>query len=354
MDSATTPAASGTALTPGAARPSDAPRAPESAHAESPSRRSLPNHEALSGTTIHGGAAAFFGLPFLAAGVFITLLGTGVVSLPRARIPDERAVVVVAGSLFGMAGLWLVTHGVGGMLRHRRAAAMAVKFPDAPWRYDRTWRRDGENARRWKALARPALGTFFFGAFAAVPATLGFGQPGAPSIFRIVAVVMIGLTMLPAWQLVRRVLQTLRYGRTYVRWDKFPEFVGETVTLRFGVTRSEPDFGRLVLRLRCVEEAYELTSSGRNRSQTVVCYALHEEERVLTQARDLPRPNVDAVAHFTLPAGLPGNDLLARPGRWWELEVEGEAHGLDYRERFLLPVYVRPESYETGGATPRA
>jgi len=34
--------------------------------------------------------------------------------------------------------------------------------------------------------------------------------------------------------------------------------------------------------------------------------------------------------------------LSERPARFWELEVKGKTPGVDYQERFLLPVYGRP------------
>jgi hypothetical protein len=34
--------------------------------------------------------------------------------------------------------------------------------------------------------------------------------------------------------------------------------------------------------------------------------------------------------------------LSERPAKFWELEVEAKTPGVDYHERFLLPVYAKP------------
>ena len=44
---------------------------------------------------------------------------------------------------------------------------------------------------------------------------------------------------------------------------------------------------------------------------------------------------------FDLPSHVPGCALSERPPRYWELEVTGQAPGIDYGGSFLVPVYVR-------------
>ena len=133
-----------------------------------------------------------------------------------------------------------------------------------------------------------------------------------------------------------------RYGRTFVRWSPFPAFVGERITLRFGVARKSPRFTRVTFRMRCVEErVVDKDESGRPCDAEVVAFELFEAARTIDAPEALPRPHVEAVLPFEIPAGLPGTDLTSDLPTYWELDVEGEAPGLDYRMRFLLPVYAR-------------
>jgi hypothetical protein len=34
--------------------------------------------------------------------------------------------------------------------------------------------------------------------------------------------------------------------------------------------------------------------------------------------------------------------LNGRPAKFWELEVKAKTPGVDYHERFLLPIYAKP------------
>lgn len=310
-------------------------------------RRRAP--EPINATTVHGGAAVALSLPFLGTGVWIALIAAGVVEVAESRHAGTRAIAAAASALFSFGGLWILAHGVRGVLRARRARADAARFPHAPWRYDRDWHRDGEDARRWRATLAPAAGTLVFATFAAIPALLASAAPDAPFVVYAAAVGMALLTLVPGVHLVIRVLQAIRFGPTYVRWGRFPAFLGEELTLRFGVQRDDLGFERLTFRLRCVEERHEKDAEG---TQRVVCRVLHEEQHSVVEGAGMPRPKLDAVVRFRLPEGGPANDLLARPARWWELEVEGECDGPDYRERFLLPVYARAD--EAADARPSA
>lgn len=297
--------------------------------------------EPLSSTTVHGTRSLLLGVPFLAAGSFVVLAAADVIPQADSQFPAGRGVAALAGSLFGAAGVFLAVNGIRGVLRERRAAAGRERFLDMPWRYDRAWRAEGEDAARWSRAGAMLLPTVAFGAFAALGLVLAWGADGAPWFVKALAAAFALIVLAPLAELIRRVAQGLRYGRTYVRWARFPAFAGERLTLRFGTTRETPRFTRLVFRLRCVAERYVERGTGEERATTVVCRALHQDAQVVATPSAMPRPMCDTTVHFDLPADLPGNDLLARPATFWELEVEGEAPGLDYRQRFLLPVYAR-------------
>lgn len=73
----------------------------------------------------------------------------------------------------------------------------------------------------------------------------------------------------------------------------------------------------------------------------MICYELYRETRVL-QGHD-----VAAAPIFEMQWALPQatglkTALSERPARFWELEVEAKTPGVDYHERFLLPVYAKP------------
>jgi hypothetical protein len=288
------------------------------------------------------GAALALGLLLLALGSSIALVAAGVVPARDSSFHAPRLVVGLVGlGTFGVAGAALAVHGVRGVLRSRRATRERLLAPEAPWRWDRAWGRAGEDAPRWSRAMRAVAGAAFFCVILGAGIAVAF-TTDSPAAVRVGVIVLSAIGLVPLWLAVRRVAEALRYGRTFVRWNPFPAFVGERVTLSFGVTRSAPVFSRMTFRLRCVEErVVERPDAGGSVRAEVAAFALFETTRTLDAADDMPRPRVEAVLPFEIPAGLPGNDLESDLPTYWELDVEGEAPGLDYRMQFLLPVYAR-------------
>lgn len=310
--------------------------------ASEPAPRAVPGHDDLAPTTVFRGAALVVGLLVLALGTSIALVAADVIHVDDSKFHAPRLVVGLAGGgTFGLAGLALALHGVSGIVRRRRAERERFLAPEAPWRWDRQWGRGGEDAPRWRRAARSVVGALFFSVFLAVGIAVAF-TTNAPTLVRVAVLALSSIGLVPVWFAVRRVAEALRYGRTFLRWNPFPAFVGDRITLSFGVTREHPAFSRVTFRLRCIEErVVESRSSDRSRAAEVAAFALYESTRTIDAPGDLPRPHVEAVLPFELPAGLPGNALDRDLPTYWELDVEGEAPGLDYHMRFLLPVYER-------------
>lgn len=304
--------------------------------------RALPAHENLVTSTVFRGTALVLGLFVLALGASIALIAADVIQVPDAAFHAPRLVVGLIGAgTFGVAGVVFIVRGVRGIARARRADRERLLAPEAPWRWDRAWGRSGEDAPRWRRARRGVYGAAWFCAFLAAGIAVAFTTDATTPV-RAGVLVMSAIGLVPVWLAVRRVAEARKYGRTFVRWNPFPAFVGERITVSFGVTRKEPVFSRMTFRLRCIEERVVETTSGRGSTEAkVVAFALHESVRTLDVKTDMPRPRVEAVLPFEIPPGLPGTDLGRDLPTYWELEVEGEAPGLDYRMQFLLPVYAR-------------
>ena len=141
-----------------------------------------------------------------------------------------------------------------------------------------------------------------------------------------------------AWLLfraVRLVLIRRRYGRSWLRFARFPFRAGDRVELSldsFGALSLVPS---LQATLRCVQERYETRGTGKNRSTQVVCYALWSASVTVEKDR---KGFFDFT--FDIPAGAPSTALRERPARYWELVLSsGDVPGVDYEARFLGPVY---------------
>ena len=136
---------------------------------------------------------------------------------------------------------------------------------------------------------------------------------------------------------LRLVARRLRYGRTRVRLNTFPFYVGNTFDLAYEGGAALADLQGLSATLRCVEEQIETWGHGKGRTTRSVCYQVYGDERTFDTD-----PHGRAALSFGLPADLPGNRLLETPPTYWELEVRAARPGVDYDGVFLMPVYRAP------------
>jgi hypothetical protein len=74
----------------------------------------LRNHPAQSATTIDGGKSVLFGLPFFAAGIYIAAVGLNYIQAHK-HAPDS--LILICAAMFSFAGLFLIVHGIRGMVR---------------------------------------------------------------------------------------------------------------------------------------------------------------------------------------------------------------------------------------------
>lgn len=120
-----------------------------------------------------------------------------------------------------------------------------------------------------------------------------------------------------------------------LRLPCFPCRTGTTLELKLARTPAIAVAGPLRATLRCIQERREPRGAGPGRGRATV-YALHE-----ATARGEPTAEGEAIVfRFDVPARAPGTALARRPPRYWELEVESETPGVDWRTAFLLPLYA--------------
>lgn len=297
--------------------------------------RELKGHTDRSATTVHGWPAVGLGALATTPAVLVALLLAGVVGeLAAANAPVW--VVGVGGLAFGAAGAAFIVHGLRGVLRQRAAAAQRRAFPLQPWHWDHNWDVRGMTDRGWEEARRAfvfalmaslilAPGNWAMVALSNMPAW----AKGVIALFDL----MIGYAL---WRGAYMALRTIKYGRPRLRAQRFPLHPGmsaELVLERSGPLGAIHAFD---VTFRCVQERYEKRGSGKNRSQVVVCYEVWAEKRTVQCSVATPLE-----MRFDIPLHLPGCALSERPARYWEVEVSGEAPGIDYGGTFLVPIYAR-------------
>lgn len=291
-------------------------------------RRPVP----LNSVPLRPALRLLFAVPFLAAGAFVGYAGVRLLrgeSVPEAHAPWW--VLLAVGVLFGGAGTWLAAGGVRELLARVTARRRRATLPGQPWLVDYAWERDGGRDRAPGELKPAATMAAAFATFAAIFSWAGFSGAGGFA-FRLAAVLLLAGTVAFTANAARLAWRALRWGRSRLRFADFPVAPGRTATLILDDLAPAARAVPMRATLRCIQERWETRRTGRNRHEMQVAqWALWESRcEVPAGARTV---------EFMLPPDAPGTSLATRPARYWELELEAEVPGVDYRALFLVPVY---------------
>jgi hypothetical protein len=300
----------------------------------SPSRTELRNHPTRSAVAIQGWPSVIFGLPFLAAGLVVMGLPFGYFGDQSARMHAPGWVIVLCGALFATAGVFMTANGLLSLGVRARTARFRAKFPTEPWAWDHPWNPEGWRDSGVRGLLSGMMFVVFWWGLLIPFNYLTFVRGVVPFPFNLVIVLfdLVAIAILGHW--LYGLLRLLKYRTSELRFTEFPYRLGrplDAILVRRGPLATIPE---LTATLRCVQEAYEIRGTGRNRSHVVVCYELWSERLTIDEL-----PGADFHLRFTPPVDGQPTRLSERPARYWEIEVGAETPGVDYLARFLVPLY---------------
>jgi hypothetical protein len=269
-------------------------------------------------------------------GVILALAGALVVTMAGGLIPTEltvpREVVMMPGVGMLAFGLYLLVRGGTGLLRERRRARLRARHPDEPWRGDHDWSPEGAREGSYGDAGATLVIAGFCFLFLAPFNWMAFLSPERSWLLAVVVGLFDLLTVVaPLAFAVYQLGHALRYGGGFVRFDRFPFFLGETLAVRLGSDRAVGKYSRLVVTLRCLE--IRGTSDPK-------CYERHVASRELP-AGELA-PGIEVEATFELPGGDYASQLTGQEPRFWTIEAHAETTGIDFKAAFLVPVYGKP------------
>jgi hypothetical protein len=298
------------------------------------------------GTAARGRQMLVGGGVFAALGLLLSLLSLGVVETTGRKI-DPPWIGHVVAVLFLVTGLHLCRFGwLAERHQKRRKRVRKLRRSD-PWYADYPWNPEREEDGALEQVVGCAFAIAFVALFLAPFNWLAFGsEHSGPLLIVPVSIVDLALSALVVHRL-RRIVQLLRYGRSWVAFSDFPYRLGGELRLRFGMRRDLAMFESMRCTLRFVEERIVTSGTGEHRTRTVEAYELYRDEQVFDQSAHRGRAR-ELELRFELPAD---EELLTRlakhPPRYWELHVHGAALGVDFEARFALPVYLVAEEPET-------
>jgi hypothetical protein len=304
-----------------------------------------------------GCAAAFLGLFFL-AGVFVIAV------VLAGDAPDK-----VPGLLAGL--VFAVVPGLGLLLVYwmwKQAAqreARRLRAPDQPWAWDQEIK--GREVSGTSPTATVAVWAIFAGiwlGFMALVTALGWdkvrSEPGLAlfmAVFWLVGLFLGGMA-------VRAILHARRFGRSTLALDQVPARLGGWLS---GVVHGPQAVhgGELQVTVECLQTTHTRSSSGSSRSTWTMWRTtkILDGERCLPQAKgtDIPfavrlptneevsRERNDNVLSSML--GERAIDLVGSDMDWY-VDVKARLRGVDYSDRFQVPVAAPEPGAPRASAVP--
>ncbi len=295
----------------------------------------LENHPTQSATAIDGWRSVLFGIPFLAAGVWISLVALGVVR-GRKLAPDWT--IGIFGAMFFFGGLFFLIHGLIGAAHKAQYLRRSAQRPGEPWLCDFHWRQEGIAFSAFNAMLGRLLAALVWTAFLTPFFWIGLTVREA-RVFLVFSTIFALLGLFFWYRWTQMLADLLRYGNSFLTYDSFPYFLGGTLHARLRAPHHVSDIDALTLTLRCVQEKYPTSGSGSNRSTRVVCYELYRDVVTLTRDRLAGLAGGEIPIEFRLPAGQSTTSLASTPPVYWEIEASGKSRTVGYQAYFLVPVY---------------
>jgi hypothetical protein len=299
----------------------------------------LSGRQPVSRTTIHGWPSVLLGSPFAGMGTFILLIGLEKIEMDPGKIHAPMWVITAAGSMFLLAGLWFIWHGLDGLRRKSKIKSVKTTRAASPWLWDYELQALGISDNKLKKVMHGFIMLCVVSVFLAPFNWWAFvsGQ-GSFMVTGIVVFFDLAFGLGGGYYFLNNLALYLKYGNSRLRFSNFPFFLGDKLSVVLAGLPSE--INQLQLDLRFIEEKYETRQRGQERESKVVCYQLFHESRIL-EGREIASSD-----KLSLEWDLPNepdmtSTLSQRPARFWELEVKADTPGVDYHSCFLLPVYAR-------------
>lgn len=141
-----------------------------------------------------------------------------------------------------------------------------------------------------------------------------------------------------AYQVFLRVGRAIKFGGSQLQNTRFPIPLSKPIELRWKPSAGIVRANQGSFTLRCVEEYWISTGTGRNRSRKMVHEQIWSVTRFLDHPFTFPRME-EIELRFDIDPGLPSTSLSADRPIFWELEIILDLPGLDFEECYLVPVY---------------
>ncbi|MEY4386196.1 MAG: hypothetical protein RLY20_1479 [Verrucomicrobiota bacterium] len=277
------------------------------------------------------------GFPFAAIGVWAILAGSKLIAINPASLHAPHWVLAVCGIVFALGGIMVWSMGWKQWRAERRRQQSRAKNGNEPALADYPWDPRGFTPPRWSRALKMIGGATFATLFISI--FQWWALQGGPLLLKLFVGIM-DLFLLFVWfQALLLAGRTAKFGASRIEFVRFPFRPSETAIMRWIVPTGVRRMTNGTFTLRCVEEWYEVRGSGKNQSRMLVQEQVWAATGHVMDPRELIPGKTEEI-QFEIPADARSSSLSGG-GRtvFWELAIDLDLAGLDFKEAYLVPVY---------------
>ena len=278
-----------------------------------------------------------FGSAFLAVGTFIILAGTKALPVNPSPAQAPGWVLTAAGTSFVFAGLMIWGATWTQISANRRRLKASERYSDEPALADYHWHPEGFQVSAWTGAAKAFSVAIGVAVFLSIFNWWAFWANGPWMVKAIVALFdCFGLALW--WWAARQLGHALKFGHSRIDFTRFPYRVSEPVIIRWRPNDRISEVLRGTFTLRCVEEWTESRGRGKTRHTLLIQEEIWSAKWIIDKPRKVQvKDSIEL--RYDLPEDARTTDLRADRPIFWELDVQLDLPGLDFRETYLVPIY---------------
>jgi HEAT repeats len=285
--------------------------------------------------------AFLFGLPFFGFGLFAAF--AFFTSSPAVHNNTNPIAGAIFASVFALIGAGLMFGAVYGYQKLKQNEATKAANPNSPW----LWQSDWATSKALSLTRNSAIG-WWIGTILVSMIVVPIVTTALPPLLRNSdpkALILIGLCLFPAILLVgalRATIRRERYGETYFEFNALPFSPGKRVSGQIQLRLDASARHGIDLRLSCIRRI--VTGSGKEQSTNEI--VLWQDDKNVPQAALSAGPLGSAIpVDFGIPQDAYETDHdEARDQLLWVLTAKADVSGVDYSDKFEVPVF------RTGGS----
>lgn len=284
---------------------------------------------------------SFVGIPFMAVGIFIGLIGAKVIEVDPSTVHAPYWVLIVFGICFALAGFGILGTSLKQFAANRQRLRASRQYPNDPVLAsaftEYPWHPDGFVVSEWPGVAKSTVLALALPLFLSMFNWWAFVAHG-PWPVKAIVVVFDCVALYVLWYVATQLGRALKFGKSRILFASFPCRLPGPITIRWQPEGGVDQIRKGTFTLRCVEERVEVTGSRNNRNQTLVHEEIWSATWALEKPRNFPMKETMELV-YELPSDALTTQLNAIKATYWELEVKLDLPGLDFKQTYLVPIY---------------